>query len=237
MKRGFRPSLAGQTNVTGPGASAAKYDILTALLVMAAQGDPAEGRLALRLSLLITARYNWRLGTFTVGQRELARMWGVTERTAKREVAAMRNRGWMTVTIPSARGRVATYRLEFPVILSSTMPYWDAVGPDFKARMVGTPEPPTSFNVVPIRAAETPMPEPDDVGWHAAAAALRAQEPAVYDAWFAALRPLEIDGGVLTLSAPTQFVADYVQTHFKMQLLAAMAPVSPGIRDIVLIRD
>ncbi|MEJ2031079.1 MAG: hypothetical protein P8X66_14795, partial [Maritimibacter sp.] len=102
---------AGQPNhisrIAGPGASAIKYDILTALLVTAAQGSPVEARLALRLSLLITARFNWRQGSFAIGQREIARMWGVTERTAKRELAEMRGRGWITIAVPAARGRVA----------------------------------------------------------------------------------------------------------------------------------
>mgnify|MGYP001122200213 CR=1 FL=1 len=92
----------------GPGSQAIKYDILTALLAMASSGPAIEARLSLRLSLLITARFNWRIGTFAVGQREMARMWGVSERTAKREMAAMRALGWIAVAQPSAKGRVAT---------------------------------------------------------------------------------------------------------------------------------
>lgn len=238
MQGGIPPSATERVRVTGPGASAFKYDILTALLALAAQGDPVDGRLALRLSLLITARYNWRQGTFTVGQRELARMWGVTERTAKREVAAMRQRGWLVVAIPAARGRVATYRLEMPLILRATMPHWESVGPDFVARMTGAPEQAPSGNVVPLRtAAEPAIPEADAYGWQEAAIALRAQDPSVYDAWFAGLRPLEIDGGVLSLSAPSQFVADYVRTHFKTRLLAVMVARNRSLRDIAFVSD
>ncbi len=87
MQNGRSGLLDGARNITGPGSAALKYDILTALLVTAAQGEATEARLALRLSLLITARFTWRSGTFSVGRREMARMWGVTERTANREIA------------------------------------------------------------------------------------------------------------------------------------------------------
>ena len=107
----------------GPSAGAAKYDVLTALLVMALQGETVEARLALRLSLLITARFNWRKSVFAVGQKELARMWGVTERTVKREMAEMRSRGWIEVAVPAARGRVAEHRIMFETVLGVTMPY------------------------------------------------------------------------------------------------------------------
>lgn len=235
MQGGFKPSTSVGTRVAGPGASAIKYDILTALLATSARGDAVEARLALRLSLVITARFNWRLGTFAVGQRELARMWGVTERTAKREIAAMRARRWMRIDVPAARGRVATHRLDLSAILDSTRPHWDAVGPDFAARMAGVPEPEASTNVVPIRTGDTSMPEVDEFGWHQAAMALRAQDPAVYEAWFSPLRPLEVDAGILTLLAPTQFVADYVRTHFKTRLIATVSAQNKGIREIALV--
>ena len=108
---------------SGPSAGAAKYDVLTALLVMASQGETVEARLALRLSLLITARFNWRKGVVSVGQKELARMWGVTERTVKREMSQMRARGWIEVSVPAARSRVAEYRIDFEAVLATTMPY------------------------------------------------------------------------------------------------------------------
>lgn len=226
----------GSTPVTGPGASALKYDIVTALLVMAARGETTEARLALRLSLLITARYNWRQGQFTVGQREMARMWGVTERTAKRELASMRHRGWITVSRPAARGRVASYRLELPVVLRSTVPHWDAVGPDFSARMSGASEQPEpTSNVVPLTKKSSALPVEDDFGWHRAAQRLRDQDPSVYEAWFAGLRPLEAEGGHLTFSAPSHFVADYVRTHFLTRMLAAVTAECRDIREVGIV--
>lgn len=236
MQGGFQPHPAERQKIAGRGAAALKYDVLTALLVTAARGDPVDGRLALRLSLLITARFNWRAGTFAVGLREMARLWGVTERTAKREVAAMRQRGWVALAVPAARGRVATHRIDLPVLLRATMPHWDAVGPDFAARMVGAPEPAAS-NIVPLPRRQHALPEPDGTGWSDAAQALRAQDPAVFEAWFAPLQSLDVEGGVLSLAAPSRFVADYVRTHYKTRLLAILAAINPGIRDIHITAD
>jgi len=114
------------------------------------------------------------------------------------------------------------------------MPFWEAVGPDFAARMTGAPEVEPTSNVVPLRSPSTALPEDDETGWATAAAKLRAQDPAVYDAWFAPLTALEIDGGVLTMAAPTRFQADYVRTHHKTRLLAALSAANPGIRDLVV---
>lgn len=228
--------------ITGPGAAAIKYDIITALLVTSARGDGVEARLALRLSLLITARFNWRTGLFAVGQREMARMWGVTERTAKREIAELRARGWISVAVPAARGRVAQHRIEFDRVLQATMPHWEAVGPDFAARMVGAPEPAAESdghqgNVVPLRPSRAPVPDDDGTAWPAAAARLQAQDPAVYGNWFAPLHPLEIDQGILTLHAPTRFIANYVNTHFLPRIVAALAAEDRSIREVRIIAE
>ena len=233
-----RPGLMAQDRrITGPGSAAIKYDILTALLVTAARGDPVAARLALRLSLLITARFNWQSGTFAVGQAEMARMWGVTDRTAKREIAALRSRGWIELDVPAARGRVARYRISLPSVLRETMPHWEAVGPDFAARMAGAPEPTGqgASNVVPLRPADpATLPEEDGTGWAAAAARLMAQDPPVWGAWFAPLRPVCADAGILTLMAPNRFQADYIRTHLHTRLLAAVVTANPTLRDVVV---
>ena len=214
----------------GPSAGAAKYDVLTALLVMASQGETVEARLALRLSLLITARFNWRKSVFAVGQKELARMWGVTERTVKREMAEMRSRGWIEVAVPAARGRVAEHRIMFETVLGVTMPYWTAVGPDFAARLTGAPAVEEPTNVVPLRRVETPLPETGL--WGAVAARLKEQDSAVYDAWFAQLVFVDVVQGVLTLLAPSKFLADYVGTHYQGRLLAAALAEDRSVQDV-----
>lgn len=222
--------------LTGAGAGALKYDILTALLTTAAQGDPVLGRLALRLSLLITARFNWRTERFAVAQVEMARLWGVTERTAKREIALMRAKGWIAVTRPAARGRVAEHRISFADVMRDTMPLWGAVGPDFTARMSGAPEPDAApaSNVIPLRRDQGAIP-PDGSMWSDVACYLQQQDPEVYAAWFAALEPIEDADGGLTLVAAGRFQADYIRGHFMARLTAAVAQTVGAVRELRIV--
>lgn len=221
----YRPTVPG-----GPGASAIKYDILTALLVTASQGEPSRARLALRLSLVITARYNWRSGRFAVAQKELARMWGVTERTAKREMAAMRTLGWVRVAVPAARGRVAQHEIMIARLMQDSMPLWESVGPDYAARMSGTPEQSQS-NVVPLRPEPT-APHESGTIWAEASAQLAQSDAAVHRAWLSQLVTADEGEGGLTLMAPSAFAAQYVQTHHAARVLAAVALVAPDIRTV-----
>ena len=139
----------------GANASVLKYDILTALLAFGLHDEAAGARLAPRLAVLITARFNWQSETLIVGQKEIARLWGVTERTAKREIALMRARGWLIVRRPAARGRVTEHGIDLARLLADTRPVWDAVGPDFAARLSHGDTAPD--NVVPFVRAEAPV--------------------------------------------------------------------------------
>ncbi|MFD1807144.1 hypothetical protein ACFSHQ_00730 [Gemmobacter lanyuensis] len=93
-----------QAKLMGRNASARKYDILTALGVHACRGDKHLQRLVLRLITLIVARYNWQSDELCVGQREIAQLWSVDERTVKRDMARLREIGWLTVKAAAARG-------------------------------------------------------------------------------------------------------------------------------------
>ncbi|MFV0490286.1 MAG: DnaA N-terminal domain-containing protein [Pseudorhodobacter sp.] len=221
--------------ITGPGASALKYDLLTALLATAMQGEAETARLALRLSLVITARFNWRSERFSVGLKELARMWGVTDRTAKREMATMRARGWILVEIPAARGRVACYRIVLEQVLAETIPHWDSIGSDYVTRMSGAGQaaPIPTGNVIPLRPAQ-PVEQGNCPAWTVASERLRQQDPAVFNAWFGGLIPMEEGQGVLTLMASSSFAADYIQTHFHSRILTAVIMADRTIRDIRL---
>ena len=99
------------TRATGRYAASLKYDVLTALGAYACGGDKHRQRLALRLMTLVTARYNWQDDTVTTGQREIAALWSVDERTVKREMARLREMGWLVLKRASTRGRVACYGL------------------------------------------------------------------------------------------------------------------------------
>lgn len=213
----------------GQGAHVLKYDILSALLVLAAQGDGADARLALRLSLLITARYDWQRDRFNVGLREIARMWGVTERTAKREMAQLRAMGWITVSRAAARGRVTEHRIHMDKVLQATMPYWDQIGPDFVARLSKTPEPAPS-NIVQLH--QTAAPPADDSLWGKVAQRMHGLDPQTYQAWFARLQQAEHSGPELTLVAPSVFIANYIKTHFATYLLSHVVAEDRAVRAV-----
>ena len=201
----------------GQGAHALKYDILSALLVLAAQGETTNARLALRLSLLITARYDWQRERFSVGLREIARMWGVTERTAKRDMAQMRALQWISVSRAAARGRVTEHRINLDKVLRATMPFWDQIGPDFVARLSNSPEP-TPTNVVQLHKVAVPI--SDDTLWSKVSLRMYGIDPQTYQAWFARLVQAEHEGSELNLIAPTVFIANYIKTHFATYLLS-----------------
>tara|TARA_R110002096_G_scaffold244468_1_gene436662 strand:- start:205 stop:882 length:678 start_codon:yes stop_codon:yes gene_type:complete len=213
----------------GQGSHVVKYDILSALLVLAAQGDTAQGRLALRLSLLITARYDWQRDRFNVGLREIARLWGVTERTTKREMAQLRALGWITVTRVAARGRVTEHRINMDVVLRATMPLWDRIGPDFVARLSQTPEP-VPTNIVQLHK---PLPAPSDgTLWAKVAQRIQAVDPQTYQAWFARLVQAEHQGADLTLVAPSVFIANYIKTHFATYMLSHVVAEDGAVRRV-----
>jgi len=108
------------TKVVGRAAASRKYDILTALATYALARKKHEHRLVLRLISLVTARYNWQRDELAIGQREIARMWSVDERTVKREMAKLRGLGWLVVKRQGARGRVTEYGLDIAAILEMT---------------------------------------------------------------------------------------------------------------------
>lgn len=227
-----------QTKAVGPRAAALKYDILTALLALGLHDKGVDGRLAQRLAIVVTARFNWRTETFAVGTREIARLWAVTERTAKRELSLMRTRRWITVWRAPARGRVTEHRIEIRAVLDATRVCWPAVGPDFVARMgQGPDEPAPDRTVVPFRPATEQPPIPDGSLWAAASLVLFDDDPALHAAWFARLTELGRDGPRLELAAPSRFAASYIQTHLAGRLLAAVTSCDPSVTDIAVITE
>jgi hypothetical protein len=220
----------------GPTGAARKYDVLTAL---GAWGCAAGGHmavLALRLITLITARYNWASGELAVGQREVARLWAVDERTVKREFARLRALGLLVPVAAAARGRVAVHALDLAALERVTAPIWQAVGPDFAARMapVAAVPPAAAGNIVRFPAAETAQ----GGLWARALARLRGADPATARAWLDPLAEGPRAPDRLTLVAPGRFHADYVRTHLLARVAAAVsAEAGQAVRvDIVAAR-
>ncbi|MEM8776557.1 MAG: hypothetical protein AAGF53_16095, partial [Pseudomonadota bacterium] len=102
-----------QHRIAGPEAGVQKYDILTSLSVAGLNGSSAFQTSMLRLIALVTARYNWRSDELSIGQRDIARMWSVNERTVKREIKRLLGYDILIRKRAGVRGRVATYRLNY----------------------------------------------------------------------------------------------------------------------------
>ncbi|CTQ48035.1 DnaA N-terminal domain-containing protein [Jannaschia donghaensis] len=205
----------GRQALTGRSSAAIKYDVLTALGAWACNGDKHAQRSVLRLITLITARYNWQDDTLTTGQREIATLWSVDQRTVKREMARMRDLGWLILKRPAARGRVACHGLGLDAIFAQTQSCWTNVGPDYVARMTITPTADTAPNVVAF-------PTLADGAWGRIAAQLQAEDAGLFNAWFASLVSLGERDGVLRLKPPSRFHGSFVRTHYigHLQVLA-----------------
>ncbi|MBV0914126.1 hypothetical protein [Anianabacter salinae] len=218
----------------GKGAAAKKYDLITALGAYALSRGKSEQRLVLRLTTLVTARYNWQRDQLAVGQREIARLWSCDERTVKREMAKLRAMGWLRVHRQGARGRVTEYGLAIDSILAQTSGDWSRVGPDFEQRL-SAPE--ATDNVVPLRGGPlvTAPKVTDGDDWSLVQGILHGQDPATFASWLHALKLEYRAGGRLTLRAPSRFHAAYVETHLKGLVLAAFSSVDPAVSQVSII--
>lgn len=211
---------------TGRNAAVLKYDLLTALGSHACAGDKNLQRTVLRFITLIVARYNWQSDELSVGQREIAGLWSVDERTVKREMARLRALGWLVVRREAARGRVALHGLGIEAIVRATEADWARVGQDFAGRMAAPAPAAPAGNVVAFPV----VPKPEGQGaWTEIQRHLHDENPALYRAWFEKLVAEPMEGGHLRLVAPSRFHADFVNTHYAERLrglLRATAVVS-----------
>lgn len=217
----------------GRGAAARKYDIITALGAYALARNKHDQRLVLRLITLVTARYNWGRDELAVGQREIARLWSVDERTVKREMAKLRGCGWLVVKRQGARGRVTEYGLDIEQILTMTRTDWASVGPDFDLRMQGAPEP-SQIVSLPVRGDIPPPDTSIGTEWALAQSVLHAEAPDIYGSWLRALKRVQRAGGRLVLEAPSRFHGAYVQTHLQTRILAACQAVDSDVDEVVI---
>jgi hypothetical protein len=207
-----------------------KYDLLTVLGAYALSQDKGLQRRTLRLICLITARYNWQADHLSVGQAEIARLWSVDLRTVKREMAALRDRGWLVEKRQAARGRVAVHGLDIDRILQDTRPVWDRIGPDLAERLApsSVPGPEAMADRVVIPFPPPAIDSPASV-WGRVATRLAAEDPAVFRAWLAPLQVVS-EQPDLILRAPSGFHATYLRTHLSARIEAALRLVAPGLR-------
>ena len=221
-----------ERRATGRNAASMKYDILSALGAHACAGDKHLQRLVLRLITLVVARYNWISDELMVGQREIAELWSIDERSVKRDLARLRELGLLVQKRPAARGRVAVHGLGLARIVEVTRPDWIRVGPDFVARMEGQGDVPTPA-VPASNVISFPLPSGDEGLWPRIQALLHREDPNLYGAWFAALRA-EQEGDCLRLFAPSRFHADYLRSNHLHRLERAMRVGAPDLLRIEL---
>ncbi|MEL6451829.1 MAG: hypothetical protein AAFQ19_11255 [Pseudomonadota bacterium] len=219
----------------GRGASARKYDILTALGAYALAQGKHDQRRILRLMTLITARYNWARDELSVGQREIARLWSVDARTVKREMALLRARGWLVVKRQGARGRVTEHGLDLARMLEDTEAYWAAVGPDFELRMGQGDAAPDKVVPLPVKGVVQAPDLSAGTEWALAQAVLHGEDAGLYASWIAGLERAARSGGCLTLRAPSRFHGAYVQTHLERRLLLACREVDDSVHEIRIV--
>lgn len=208
-------------NLSGPGAGVIKYDLLTALSAHGLQAGAGEQISMARLAILITARYNWRSEELTMGQAEMARLWGIGERTVKREIRRWLSSGLLVCRQPGVRGRVAKYRLNIARLCELTEPVWASVGSDFVERMM-TLKPDTGHVIRLDTTRKTVSNAGDLTGWAAVSATLEDRFPSQHSVW---IKPLlaSIDGDTLVLEAKSAFAAEYASTHFGRDIAEAAA--------------
>lgn len=216
----------------GRDAATKKYDILSALLAYGLRQDKHKQRLIMRLMALITTRYNWQRDELSMGQAEIAKLWDVDTRTVKRDMAKLRSLGWLVEKRCAARGRVALHGIALDQIMFDTRPVWDAIGPDFVARVQPSPVEPVSENVVPLRPVTAPV--SDGSLWAEAQAVFHAQDAAGFAAWVEKLTVVEQGGGVLTLMAPSRFHATYVATNLADRLTVILRRIDPSMQKVVV---
>ncbi|MCA8881914.1 MAG: hypothetical protein KDA73_18610 [Rhodobacteraceae bacterium] len=202
---------------------------MTALAVGALHGTPLLQVSVLRLIALVTARYNWQRDEVSIGQGEMARIWGVHERTAKREVRRLQDAGLWVCIRPGVRGRVASYRLDRLGIERFSRPVWELLGESFAERAGRIMGSGPTQNVVRLdfgTHASNPNTtratgHADDGPWAAVMARLSSDHPDTFAIWFHRLSFVELRDGILQVSAPNAFVRDYVATHLTGPLIAA----------------
>lgn len=216
------------TKPVGRDAATKKYDILSALLAYGLSQDKHRQRLIMRLMALITTRYNWQRDELSMGQAEIAKLWSVDTRTVKREMAKLRALGWLVEKRAAARGRVAVHGIALDQIMLDTKPMWEAIGPDFIARVAPQEvKAGQGSNVVPLRPASAPV--ADGSLWAEAQAVFHGQDAAGYAAWVEKLTVVEVGQGVLHLMAPSRFHARYVATHLVERLSVIVRRIDPSV--------
>lgn len=224
--------------VTGPGAAVIKYDILTAISLIGLQGRQSLQRTVIRLLAAVTARYNWQRDELSIGHRDLSRLWAVSERTVIRELQKLQTVGILIRKRAGARNRVASYKLDIERVMDLSCDHWNTVGADFSARMtaltsVSSPE---QEQREPHILKSKSTGETSNPTWAKVCDALRKEDEHLFNNWYSKLGYSSYSDRTLRLSAPNNFIADYISRNLSMTLLEAAAGELGPIRDVQITR-
>jgi hypothetical protein len=201
----------------GREAGAKKYDILSALMAHGLAGDSNLQRITLRLLSLITTRYNWQRNELVIGQREIARLWCVDERTVKREMAKLRLSGWIIVKRQGSRGRVSVLGLDIQRIMLDSQSSWPNIGDDYVARMSNSED---NYAIKTTNVVIFPSDNSNITNntWKGICAFLHEEDSTIFNSWFAQLNISHEEDNILYLTAPSRFHANYIRTHLLTRL-------------------
>ena len=224
--------MAQPKKFVGVDAGVRKYDLLTSLSAYGLAGSKGLASTVMRLNLLITARYNCKADEVRIGHVELAAMWSVSIRTAKRETQRMQKLGLISLKQQGVKGRVSVYRLNHSKITEQTKSTWSRVGTDFEARMSDYAErssSETTSNVVAF-----PKPNANSI-WGRAQIELSKKDPARFKAWFASLEEVTIHNSCLILKAPSAFSKNYIETRMLGELVYLVSEIDSSINEINIV--
>lgn len=215
--------------LTGVGASAKKYDVLSALALAGLQDAALSSQRALRFIALITIRYNWANDVLSVGHAELGRLWRVSKRTVIREMDVLRNLGLLVVLRPGRRGAVTTYRIDIIAIrrLAAVSLQDDATGIDVRlaeTREDDDTERPAASPSVTLGDTVHPR-TPDLALWEAILERLPATISSVQKKrWLVPVRA-EQRNNTLHVEADSPFHAAYIAHNYSDALHVAARPL------------
>lgn len=196
-------------------------------------------RTGLRLMTLVAARYDWAADHLDCGLREIATLWQVDERTVKRELAKLRDLGWISLKRPAARGRNAVHQLEASAILDIETPEPAAIETvEDTTRDIGNTRNEVvssemeqlessieeSAEVIPFRSGQAI--------WRCLMNEMAQSHPGLHGSWLLELEARRDHDGTWVLGATSRFRAAYLTSHHLRLIRARLERHDPVLQGI-----
>lgn len=189
-------------------------------LMQVAYSQPQKRRSALRLGLLLTHPQHWRGRDLAISQQDLAELWNVSLRSARRELSRLKTLGWIEDGRKSAPGYIAEYRLLPLRVRLACMPCQER-GYTQTASASDT----KSTILLPTEAGF----------WDWFRNRVQCLHPDLDPAWFAPLSVQTTDARGITLLAPNRFHAAHLADRLLPELATELGIPPTALRDIRLV--